>query len=133
MTETSTPIPAQFVNVFQQVDWIVGQITDIQGSIHYLKHEINQLVTQETKVMTIVQDILAGQTQLKSDFEAFVAQVAASTKALQDQIAALQAQIAAGGTITEADLAPVKQNVDDLDAEVKSASSPVPAPTGRRK
>lgn len=70
--------------------------------------------------MALVTDILSGQVQLKADFESFVAKVGTTTAALQAQITALQAQIAAGGGIKATDLDPVLANVTALDAEIKA-------------
>lgn len=69
--------------------------------------------------------IAAELAVVKTDFEAFRDGQASANKALSDQIAALQAQLAAGQNVSQADLDGLMASAQAIDAEIKAAA---PAP-----
>jgi flagellar hook-associated protein FlgK len=81
----------------------------------------------EKTIMATLADITAALDTLQADTDAKNAQVTSDLAALAKQITDLQAQIAAGGSVTPADLDSVLAKITGIDDKVKAidpAASP---------
>lgn len=88
---------------------------------------IHHLLTHlEGNVMATLQELNDKLAGLATDIAAEKAQVQAGVTDLKGQIQALKDQIAAGGTITAADLDVAIAKIDAIDAGVKDISEPEP-------
>lgn len=82
----------------------------------------------EVKKMATLQDVNDALDKLSSDIAAEVTVVSTKIQALNDSIAALQAQLANGTPITSADLDATKAKADAADAAVKAMIPPDATP-----
>lgn len=76
--------------------------------------------------MTTLQELKDAQAQLATDIAAEKAEVQAKLADLTTQIQALKDQIAAGGTVTEQDMADLLTATQAADTSVKDISEPAP-------
>jgi flagellar hook-associated protein FlgK len=86
------------------------------------------LTRQGNSIMATLDDVKAALAQAAADATAEKAEVATAIQALNDRIAALQTQIAAGTLVTAADLDALVTQINGIDAQVKDITVPaVPA------
>ena len=77
--------------------------------------------------MALLDDIMNKETKLGQDFQTFATQVQGQNAALSAQVASLQAQLAAGNPVTDAQLQAISDGLDKIDQTVLAAGTP-PAP-----
>lgn len=78
--------------------------------------------------MATMQEIKASIVQLKADITAEKVEVQAKLAELAAQVAALKDQIANGGTVAQADLDELAQQVEVVTTGVKDISEPTVTP-----
>lgn len=108
----------------------------LAGMDSKLAQILNNQVRQETRIMSALNDVETAEARILKDEAALLelaAQQAASNRDLAAQVAALQAQIANGGTVTDADLAPIaaalNAGADQIEAALPAPAAPPPPPS----
>lgn len=119
---TDATISAEILSFLQKLTAIAAGQTAVLSAIQ----------TQGVKIMASLADVQASQAAEDTEIKALIvaAQAAQSTLTQQSvQIAALQAQIAAGSPVTAADLDAIKADMDAQAAAIGTALAPAaPAP-----
>lgn len=95
-----------------------ARITALELNVLSLDHQVTHMTQQTDAIKADLDLIKTGVTNLQT-------QATAQAAAIAD----LQAKQAAGGTITDADLAPIKQEADDIVTQLAGLTAPAPATT----
>lgn len=121
------PWAAEWRQLMRAITAMSTVLVTIENNLVATNKNLVLLTLQGTQMAETVASIGAELAGLKTDFEAFRDAVAAASVDLKAQIAALQAQLAGGIAVSQADLDGISASVAAIDTEVKAAGAP-PAP-----
>jgi uncharacterized protein involved in exopolysaccharide biosynthesis len=99
-------------------DWLVGILKGYHNHLHYRMDQI----------MSALDDLKATEATVKADVALLVdgfKSVSTNVEALKAQVADLTAKLAAGGTVSEADLNALTADLKSVDATIKVVLPPV--------
>lgn len=102
-------------------------VKNTQGQVDLCVGALNVNEAKQEQIMAKLADVVADQATEDAEINALITAGQASLAAQQTQsaqIAALQAQIAAGNPVSEADLDPIKNDMDVQIAKMSAALAP---------
>lgn len=91
--------------------------------LHKILEQTNFLISKFTILMAQIDDLIAQVTDLQATIDATQAKIAAAIAAFEQSIADLQAQIAAGGAATPAQLQSISDALTAAKADLESTAT----------